>query len=446
MSLIGKGSTSFKKKDVLEQKSVALGFRKIRFAHKATAGASTINLGALVAPSEMSSNGFTNPSVAQITKANIMFYRNNLKLVSSLRGLLVDQLSYVVSSSLTITFLDFTAEDGEIFQGWLDEAPSTSLSVVDGNQIVASGILLAGQTDFNIGTPIEINKNPASSLGSVMVFMDRGLAARKVGNITTGAGDYIEVPVAGGVGSLIRFNASGSDRYIQVMSNGVVAERPDGSMMAAIERVQGQVDAMVPVLASAAGVPTTTFQTGPSNVDLKQFGDTVATDVQALAAYKTSNDAVIAGLKFVSRNAREIRTGGGNGLGSVNTAIRRFGAPGFTTPFGTFNDSPTLGSSITINEAGLYFMKYSDRRTADNNASVYGISVNTTQPSLDIFAIPENERIGVAIVNVSGQTSIASGMAWLNVGDVIRGHVNPTSPPNSIEQAMNLVVVQMIKV
>ena len=111
MSLIGKGSTSFKKQDVLEQKSIALGFRKLRFAHKATAGDSTINLASLVLPTEMSANGFVNPSVSNITKANIMFYRNNLKLVSSLRGLLVDQLSYVISSNLTITLLDFTAED-----------------------------------------------------------------------------------------------------------------------------------------------------------------------------------------------------------------------------------------------------------------------------------------------------------------------------------------------
>lgn len=290
MSVIGKGSSSFRKKDVMEQKSIALGFKKIRWAHKATVGDTGINMNALVQPSEMAAYGFTNPTATAIAGANLFTYRSNLKLVSSLRGLLVDQLSYVVNSSTQISFIDFTAEDGEIFTGWIDDSPTTSLSVVDGNQIVASGILLAGQTDFNIGTPIEINKNPASQMGAIMVFADRGLQYRKVGNITSGDGDYIEVPVPGGLGSLIRFNASASDRYITVVSNGVVAERPDGSMMAVIERVQGQVDAMVPTLAAVAGVPETTFQTAPNNIDLKQFGETVGSQGDRITALENAFD------------------------------------------------------------------------------------------------------------------------------------------------------------
>jgi hypothetical protein len=273
MSLVGKGSGSFRKKDVQEQRNIALGFKKIRFAHKATLGDSTIPLTSLVLPTEMSTNGFVNPNASEMARAQLNLYRNNLKLVSSLKGLLVDQLSYVVSSSSTITFLGFTAEDGEIFTGWLDEAPTTTLTVVDGSPIVASGILAAGQTDFNIGTPIPINSNPSMQIGSVMAFADRGLQYRKVGNVVSGDGDYYEVPVAGGLGSILRFNASGSDRFITVVSNGVVAERPDGSMTAMIERVQGQIDAMVPTLAAVSGLPTTTFQTAPNNVNLKQFGD-----------------------------------------------------------------------------------------------------------------------------------------------------------------------------
>ncbi len=300
MSVIGKGSSSFRKKDVMEQKGIALGFKKIRFAHKATVGDTGINMNALVQPSEMAAYGFTNPTATAIAGANLFTYRSNLKLVSSLRGLLVDQLSYVVNSSTQISFIDFTAEDGEIFTGWIDDSPTTSLSVVDGNQIVASGILLAGQTDFNIGTPIEINKNPASQMGAIMVFADRGLQYRKVGNNISGDGDYIEVPVPGGLGSLIRFNASGSDRFITVVSNGVVAERPDGSMMAAIERVQGQVDAMVPVLADAAGVPETTFQAAPNNVDLKQFGDRIIEQEASIEALDTRLDSAEAALADIA--------------------------------------------------------------------------------------------------------------------------------------------------
>lgn len=287
MAVIGKGSLSLKKKDVAEQKSVALGFKKVRFAHKASLGDTGINLTSLVAPSEMSIYGFINPSVATLSAVQLNFYRNNLKLISSFRGLLIDQLSYVVSSSTMINFVDFTAQDGEIFTGILDEAPTTSLNVVDGRTIVASGILIAGQTDFNIGTPIITNQNPSQQIGAVMVYVDRGLQYRRVGNISTGDGDYIEVPVSGGLGSLIRFPSSSVDRFITVISNGVVAERPDGSMMAAIERVQGQVDAMVPVLADTAGLPTTTFQTAPNSIDLKQFGNTVSTNTITVANHET---------------------------------------------------------------------------------------------------------------------------------------------------------------
>jgi hypothetical protein len=282
MSLISKGTKSIRKQDVMEQKSVALGFKKIVFAHKANAGEVGINLTSLVTPPEMITDGFVNPPASTLSRVNIYQYRNNLKLVSSLSGLLIPSLSYKVSSSTYIGFNNFTAAQDEIFLGYLDEAPATSLSVVDGINIIASGTLLAGQTDFNIGTPIEINKNPSQQMGSVMVFADRQLQYRKVGNNPAGSGDYIEVPVAGGLGSLIRFTASGSSRTIVVVSNGVVAERPDGSLSAMVERTQGQIDAMIPYLATLASVPQTTFQTAPNNVDLKQFGDKVLAQDQLI--------------------------------------------------------------------------------------------------------------------------------------------------------------------
>lgn len=282
MSLISKGTKSIRKQDVMEQKSVALGFKKVVFAHKANAGETGINLTSLVTPPEMILDGFINPPASTLSRVNIYQYRNNLKLVSSLSGLLIPSLSYKVSSSTYISFNNFTATQDEIFLGYLDEAPATSLSVVDGINIIASGTLLAGETDFNIGTPIEINKNPSQQMGSVMVFADRQLQYRKVGNNPAGSGDYIEVPVVGGLGSLIRFTASGSPRTIVVVSNGVVAERPDGSLAAVVERTQGQIDAMIPYLATLASVPETTFQTAPNNVDLKQFGDKVLAQEQLI--------------------------------------------------------------------------------------------------------------------------------------------------------------------
>jgi hypothetical protein len=411
MAVIGKGTTSFKKKDVAEQKGIALGFKKVRFAHKATFGDTGINLTSLVTPTEMSTNGFTNPTANTLAKAQLNIFRNNLKLVSSLRGLLVDQLSYVVSSSTQINFIDFTAEDGEIFTGWLDEAPTTSLSVVDGRTIVASGILLAGQTDFNIGTPITINQNSASQIGAVMVFADRGLQYRKVGNVSAADGDYIEVPVAGGLGSLIRFTASGSDRFITVVSNGVVAERPDGSMMAAIERTQGQIDAMVPTLAAVAGVSTSTFQTAPNSVDLKQFGDQVI----SLATTQVADEARITSLE----NPTRVKVlAGGTCTGTLGNAYNTAIYPTVTTNLGGgYNNltglftCPSGGSGYYSISAAFYV---TSTVVAATDFTKIGIAKNGT-------VIASNLSRSVAS-NANGpcSTHISLNSIFLNVGETLQ--------------------------
>ncbi len=395
MGVIGKGSNSFRKKDVQEQKSVALGFKKIRFAHKATAGDTVINLASMTAPTEMTSNGFTNPNASEIARAQIQLFRNNLKLVSSLRGLLIDQLSYVVSSGTTITFLGFTAEDGEIFQGWLDEAPTTSLSAVDGKTIVASGILAAGSTDFNIGMPIPLNQNPAQQIGAVLVFADRGLQYRKVGNIVSGDGDFYEVPVAGGLGTLLRFNASGSDRFITVVSNGVVAERPDGSMTAMIERTQGQIDAMVPTLAALAGVPTTTFQTAPNDVDLKQFGDQVTT----LAATQVVDEARISTLETQIGYVALV-TGSATVPYTADTPIKVTGTVADAT--GSLNIST---GRFTALKAGFYDV---------------GIALNTDAASTTQFYIAVNGT-KICLLSWCNSVGLVSGRNTVNVnvGDII---------------------------
>jgi hypothetical protein len=283
MSIIAKGTKSLRKQDVAEQKTIALGFKKLVFAHQANAGETGINITSLVAPPDMTSQGFVNPAISSLTKVNIYQNKNNLKIVSSLSGMLMPYLSYTVNSSTYIAFNGFTAAQDEVFTCYLDEVPTTSLSVVDGTPIIASGTLLAGQTDFNIGVPIEINKYATQQIGAVMVYVDRGLQYRKVGNVTGGDGDYIEIPVAGGLGSLIRFDASASDRFVTVVSNGVVAERPDGSMTAMIENVQGQIDQIIPTVAALAGVPETNFQISPNSIDLKQFGDKVL-DLESTAS------------------------------------------------------------------------------------------------------------------------------------------------------------------
>lgn len=271
MSITGKNALSIRKKDVKESKVLAQGFTKLMFAHKASAGDSVINLGSLTTPTEMSGLGFTNPSPARLTEAKLFQFKHNLTLVSSLRGHLMQDLSYRVNSNSSIK-LEFEAEDGEIFTGIIDANPVSGIQVIDAKQAIVKGDLADGNTDFAIGFT-------TSTQSEEIVVVRNGLVqVRNTNNSSTVEdGNYYVVDTGSGYGNLIRFNdaASGSDDSILVAALGGIVESPTNSTWDELEKVQGQIDAIVPTLAALAGVPETDFQAAPNNVDLRQFGDRV---------------------------------------------------------------------------------------------------------------------------------------------------------------------------
>jgi hypothetical protein len=275
MSLTSKSTLSLKKRDVQQQKQAGTAYRRLVFAHKANAGETGINFTALVQPGEMAALGFVNPNAGDILAANILFYKKNLTIISSARGVLMQDLSYTVPTSSRIEFQGFTALQDEIFTCILETGVRDGLTMVDASPIVATGELAVGATDFNVGTPFEVNKYDAQQIGAVLVFRNGQIQFRNPGNGTTG-GNYQEVNNGSGLGTVIRFNTAPSAQSDNIVVWGhLMAERPDGSMMAAIESLAGQIDQMIPTLAAVAGVPTTTFQGAPNNQDLKAFGDRV---------------------------------------------------------------------------------------------------------------------------------------------------------------------------
>lgn len=274
MSLTSKSTLSLKKKDVQQQKKAGTAYRRLVFAHKASAGETGVTFTSLVQPSEMAALGFTNPSSSDILAANILFYKKNLTVISSARGVLMQDLSYTIPTSSRIEFQGFTSLDGEIFTCLLETGVRDGLNIVDASPIIATGELAIGATDFNVGVPFEVNKYSAQQVGAVLVFRDGVVQFRNPSNGTTG-GNYQEVD-NGGLATLIRFNDAPVSEASQIVVWGnLMSERPDGSMMAAIESIAGQLDQMIPTLAALAGVPTTTFQAQPNNQDLKAFGDKV---------------------------------------------------------------------------------------------------------------------------------------------------------------------------
>jgi hypothetical protein len=116
-----------------------------------------------------------------------------------------------------------------------------------------------------------------------------------------------------------------------------------------------------------------------------------------------------------------------NGVGSTNTAIRRWsnitnGVNGCVIQGTdiTVADSATLGTSFTVNTAGVYAMMYCDNFAS---TSTFGISLNTTQPTVEPYLIPVAELLAIAQQSVSaGYRVSCSTTVYLPAGSVVRAH------------------------
>jgi len=294
MTVTGKGLISLRKLDVEGSKPIALGFKKLVFAHRATIGETGISLTALVTPPAMLALGFVQPTAAEITTAQLTFFRKNLRLTSSVSGEMVDYVKYTIGSNSRINFVGFTAAAGEVFVGVIDHAPVTGIQVADAAVAVSTGDLAALTVDFNTVSAFEVNKYPFTQVGSVLVYVDGVLQLRNIGNVTAAPaapGAYQEINNGSGLGTTIRFNnTSVSIRKIVVVSNGTLVNRSNSSRDQAIESLAGQVDVMIPYLATVAAVAQTTFQAAPNNVDIKTFADKVV----ALQSFRLVSTATTA--------------------------------------------------------------------------------------------------------------------------------------------------------
>jgi hypothetical protein len=353
---------SYRKQDLADQKSGAIGFTKLSFSHKAAQGETGLNLLALNMPPELAANGLANPSGSELLNTNLLVYKNNLTIVSSVRGLLQHGVSYIISSSSQINFLNFTTNSDEIFTGTLDYAPTSGVRVVDGQAITVSGILSATSTDFAVGQPFVVGKYPNANVGAVMVFLDGVLQKRNTGNsATVKDGAYCELDLGNGLGSVIRFNSTfGTAKSVLVVSNGLLCDRPDGSLVASLERLQGQVNNLAGYLAPLANTTmTSVLGAAPTYLDLKAFGDRV---IQL-----ESGTAIIAGDKTFS--------------GNVNFSSSNY----LKLPSGTTASRPSEPSEgmVRFNSTSSQFEGYSKGSwNSFQNASCESTAITTTADAL----------------------------------------------------------------
>lgn len=279
MSVIGKGTLSYRKIDTKQDKSLALGVKKLVFAHQFSgAGITDVDLLSLTTPPDLTTLGFVNPNLAESAEARLLLNRESIRVVSSLKGVLMDYISYDVISNTKIRLKNGaeSTNSDEILFIHVEPANYNGAISVDGTTIISTGTVAVGLTDFVVGEPFEVNKYSTTQLGDVLVFRDGVLQMRCVGNTLAGAGNYIEVlPVAGLLSNTIRLKdpVVGTDANIVVVSNGLRVERPTAAVLSKFETLAGQMDIVIEDLAAATGNPTTRYQTAPNSVDLKMFGE-----------------------------------------------------------------------------------------------------------------------------------------------------------------------------
>lgn len=277
MTTIAKNGISYRKLDRATDRTVVTGFEPVVFAHQfALSGQTEIDLTALSAPAVMTAAGFTNPSVAQLLNSHLYAYRTRLSLTSSVQGKLMDYVSYNVATNSKITLTN-SSSAGEIVTGVITPVPVEGVSIADGKSIVQTGTVGVGYTDFIVNEYFTVNKYSDQQVGDVMVLKNGVLQLRNPGNAVSGA-DYYEVPPgAGSLSNTIRFTSavSGAPAKVVVLSNGLVAERPQEGALAKIETMAAQIDLLVPDVAVLKGRPVGYYQSAPNNVDTKVFGEKV---------------------------------------------------------------------------------------------------------------------------------------------------------------------------
>jgi hypothetical protein len=269
MSVQGKNSLSYKKKNTENQNQPHTGFKNLVFGHQfASAGETIIPFDGLVTPTDWPAAGLVNPIPATLLAAQLQVFKDNVTVTSSARGI-IQKSEYLVKSN-RIEFLNIESLANEVFEVEVSDLMITGNLIVDMQTIRIEGELQDTETDFNLGYEFDVLNE------EVIVFRDGIQMFRSDNNDSSGAtGNYYYVDDDGDSRStVIRFfEAAVGVEPILVATTGGVVDPANVSTFQQIEHLAGQLDAIVPTVAALAGVPESNFRAGPNNVDLKQFGD-----------------------------------------------------------------------------------------------------------------------------------------------------------------------------
>ncbi|GAB1376777.1 hypothetical protein MASR1M48_16290 [Lactococcus petauri] len=276
MAYIGKNGKTVGKKNRSSQIYQPLLNKNLVFAHKANLGDRSIDLTALNTPAELSANGFIQASTSDILGAKLAQSRGRLKLVSSIRGDLIDFLHYTIPSSSKIVFLPTAGfEQDEIITGSFES--NSDMVPVSGKRIVKTYTLPVGQTTVNLGNEYKVNENSLENVGQILVWINGSLAFRNTGNSDSILDkQYYEVDSGNGYGTTIELNLAPSIDPYEISVDFGHRSITDQNSIGAIESLSGSMIKIAEDLAQLAGTSKEDYvTTSPSEVERRTFGDSV---------------------------------------------------------------------------------------------------------------------------------------------------------------------------
>ncbi len=116
----------------------------------------------------------------------------------------------------------------------------------------------------------------------------------------------------------------------------------------------------------------------------------------------------------------------GNGFGSTNTAIRRYGAVESLAGLGfSYEDSAVDGMALTILAPGIW--QFSCQDALAGGSTEIGISLNSAELTTNVNAILLANRLGFMTSAGAGLTGNVSAAVYCRANDVIRAHGDGTA-------------------
>lgn len=272
----GENTKSIKSKKLSNARTPIIGVKDIRMYHQAVGGETAINLTSLVTPV-----GFSNPSPAVIANINLALLSNNLEVNSSARAAKIMEGFSWQARNKSIEFINgFQSLEGEVFELTFKNQTINGTLIADVKTPGATGELLEGQRDFNLGEAVPIEN--LNNQWPIQVFRGDGVAmSRNLGNAEylgdDSIGNYQMIDNGDGFCQVIRFNLPGdvSNEDIMWASHGALGERPNQSVLDYVDQLAGQLDVVIEDLAKETGEDESRYQNAPNNSDLKAFGDNV---------------------------------------------------------------------------------------------------------------------------------------------------------------------------